>query len=129
MTYIAYLISSIRERFPVNRVVAILTPFLVTAAGAVSVWLTQNVEFISKYVDQKDVEGVFIAAAAAALAAAYKWLDGWQKHEERVAYESDSFALDYEGEYKGEPADELELAQADKPKKVTTAKKRTKRSA
>lgn len=121
MTYLAYLISSVRERFPVNRVVAILTPLLVTAAGAVSVWLTQNVEFISKYVDQKDVEGIFIAGAAAALAAAYKWLDGWQKHEERVSFEADAFSFDYEGE----PADELELAEADKPQ----PKKRRKRSA
>lgn len=120
MTYLAYLISSIRERFPVNRVVVILTPFLVTAAGAVSVWLTENVSFISKYVDRGDVEGVFIAGAAAALAAAYKWLDGWQKHEQRISYEAEVFALDYEGE----PADELKLAQADKPK----PKKRTKRS-
>lgn len=75
--------SIIRDLFPINRVVALLSPVAITVAGAVSVWLAENLPFVSDYVDAGETEAIFLGAVAAGVAAVYKWLDGWSKYEER----------------------------------------------
>lgn len=118
-----YLIGSLRERFPVNRVVAYLTPLLATLAGLVSAWLAENLPFIADNLSESALTAIFLAGAAAALTAAYQWLAGWQKHEARVAAAT-NMPLELHDIEAGSttladaPADgpeDLERAQADKP--------------
>jgi hypothetical protein len=67
-----------------NRIVAVLTPLVFAPlAGAVASWLAQHFPGID--VKQSDVQEIFIAGAAIALAPAAQWLHGWQKHEAREA--------------------------------------------
>jgi hypothetical protein len=68
---------------PLNRVVALATPLFAAAAGWVATWLADNVPGVS--IDQGALEEIFIAGALVALAPAAQWLNGWQKHEARVA--------------------------------------------
>ena len=66
-----------------NRVVALATPLFAAAAGWVATWLADNVPGVS--IDEGALEEIFIAGALVALAPAAQWLNGWQKHEARVA--------------------------------------------
>ena len=59
----------------VNRVVALLTALLGVGAAVAPVLADMN---------WHDTAGVIVGAGLAC-AAALKWLDGWQKHEARVA--------------------------------------------
>jgi hypothetical protein len=67
-----------------NRIVAVLTPLVFAPlAGALASWLAQHFPGID--VKQSDIQEIFIAGAAIALAPAVQWLHGWQKHEAREA--------------------------------------------
>lgn len=77
--------ESIKEFFPINRVVALLGPFLVAGAATVSAWLADHLPFIADQVDAGEIEAIFLGTAAAGVAALYKWLDNWGKYEEREA--------------------------------------------
>jgi hypothetical protein len=66
-----------------NRIVAMLTPVLALAAGAVATWLAEH--FPGVNVSQDALEEIFIAGAVTVLAPAGQWLYGWQKHEAREA--------------------------------------------
>jgi hypothetical protein len=78
---------------PPNRIVALLTPAIAVAAGAVSTWLADNVSGLDLEAGQ--LEAIFVAALAAVLAPAAQFLHGWQKYErheeelEREALEAD----------------------------------------
>lgn len=74
----------LRAAFPVNRVVTILTPLVfVPVSGYVATWVPQHLPGIGFQPSSGMVLGLFLSGATAALTAAYKWLDGWQKHESR----------------------------------------------
>jgi hypothetical protein len=65
----------------INRVVALLTPVFAALAG----WIAQvAAQYLPGHpsLNAGELTAVFVAGAAAALAAAYKWLQGWQKFEE-----------------------------------------------
>lgn len=80
MTLLNRLIDYVQAKFPPNRIVVLLTPFVfVPAAGYVSTWVARNVPGVQ--LSSTTLLGVFVSGSLAALAAATKWLDGWQKHE------------------------------------------------
>jgi hypothetical protein len=74
------LLYMVREAFPPNRVAVLLTPVFAIAAG----WLATQA---AKYAPglpgfgETELTAFFVAGAGAALAAAYKWIDGWAKWE------------------------------------------------
>lgn len=74
-------VDFLRAQFPLNRVVALLSPVLVGLGATVSVWLADHLPFIAEQVDQDELTGIFLASAAAGVAAVYQWLDGWKQHE------------------------------------------------
>jgi hypothetical protein len=67
----------------ISRFVALLTPVFVVGAA----WLAGAVakKVPGAHLDQGQLVAFMIAAATAALAAAWKWLQGWQQHERMVA--------------------------------------------
>lgn len=70
------------EQSLIPRFVALLTPVFVIAAGAVAGWVAQHT---GAQLDQGQVATFMVTASSSALAAAWKWLHGWQQHEHRVA--------------------------------------------
>jgi len=64
------------------RIVAILTPFFAIAAAGFASWVGKNTGVA---VDQGQITVLMSFAATAALAAAWKWMQGWQQHERLVA--------------------------------------------
>ena len=71
-------IDYLQEKFPPNRVVVLLTPLVFApASGFVTAWVAQQVP--GAQLSPGMVTGLFIAGTLAAVAKAYKWLDGWQK--------------------------------------------------
>lgn len=79
------IIDTLQATFPVNRLVALLTPAFALAAGAVSVWLTEHFPGIENLVDLSPgaISVIFVGGVLSVLTAAYKWLDGWQAYEDR----------------------------------------------
>lgn len=90
LNFISGLIDRAQEAFPINRVVAILTPVFATVSGALATYAVQKLPYIATLVPNTQVVilGVFVAGAGSALAAAYKWLDGWQKHEAHLVVDT-----------------------------------------
>jgi hypothetical protein len=75
------IIDYLQVKFPPNRIVVLLTPLVfVPAAGYISAWVAKQIPGVD--LDPALVSGVFVAGALSAVAAAYKWLDGWQEHEQ-----------------------------------------------
>ena len=74
-----------RQKFPINRVVVLLTPLAATLAGLVAAWLADHAPLIADQVDEGSLTAIFIAAATSVVTMAYKWLDGWQDYEEQLA--------------------------------------------
>jgi hypothetical protein len=79
----AGLSSSPTEASLIGRFVAILTPLFAIAAGWIAGAIAQIVP--GAHLDQSQIVTFMAAAAAAALAAGWKWLQGWQQHEALVA--------------------------------------------
>lgn len=79
------IIARLREAFPVNRIVILLTPLAATLSGIVAAWLTNHLPVIADEIKAEDLQSIFLGAAAIVAAMAWKWIDGWQKHEARVA--------------------------------------------
>jgi peptidoglycan/LPS O-acetylase OafA/YrhL len=74
-------IDKLQAKFPVNRLVVLLTPLVFApAAGWVSVEAAKLVPGHPHY-GPHTILGLFVAGALIAFGKAYKWLDGWQKHE------------------------------------------------
>lgn len=74
------IIDKLQATFPVNRIVVLLTPVFVAISGWLSTWAAQNLPGIPP-LDSDWLTGIFVAGALSAATAAYKWIDGWQKHE------------------------------------------------
>lgn len=66
-----------------GRFVALLTPIFAVAAAWVAGAVARAVP--GAHLDQNQLVAFMATAAAAALAAALKWLHGWQQHERLVA--------------------------------------------
>ncbi|HVY79310.1 MAG TPA: hypothetical protein VG898_12475 [Solirubrobacterales bacterium] len=76
-------IDSLQAKFPPNRIVVLLTPLVfVPAATWVTGYVAEHFPGLPQ-LSSGAVSGLMATGALSALAAAYKWLDGWQKHEER----------------------------------------------
>lgn len=85
MDYLRLVWLRLRAAWPVNRVVAALTPIIfVPVAGFLATWVASHFPGLPA-INPTALAGIFALGAASALAAAYKWLDGWQKHEQNVA--------------------------------------------
>jgi hypothetical protein len=67
----------------ISRFVAILTPVFAIAAGWIAGLVAQVVP--GAHLDQSQIVAFMAAAAVSALAAGWKWLQGWQQHEALVA--------------------------------------------
>ena len=76
-------IPTISEGAVINRVVLILAPFLTVAAAWIAAVVADNIPGLQ--LDQTQVVSFMIAIVAVCLAAAWKWLQGWQQHELLVA--------------------------------------------
>ena len=64
------------------RFVALLTPVFAIAAG----WLgSRAAQLTGVDLDETQIVAFMVTAATTALAAAWKWLHGWQQHERLVA--------------------------------------------
>lgn len=75
--------ADISEGSLLPRFVALLTPFFSVGAG----WLAGVVarHFPGVTLDTGAITAFMSAAALSVLGAAWKWLEGWQRHEERVS--------------------------------------------
>lgn len=82
LTLLMAAIDKIQATFPVNRVVALLTPLAFVPASAwISGYVAEHFPGLPP-LSSGSVTGIMIAGALAALTAAYKWIDGWQRHEQ-----------------------------------------------
>lgn len=77
-------INYLQKKFPVNRVVVLLTPAFVAASAWLSGYVAKHFPGLPA-LSPGEVTALMVAGAASALAAAYRWLDGWQKHEARLS--------------------------------------------
>ena len=76
-------IPTISEGAVINRVVLIAAPFITVAAAWVAAVIAHHVPGVQ--LDQTQIVSFMIAIVAVCLAAAWKWLQGWQQHELLVA--------------------------------------------
>jgi hypothetical protein len=67
----------------IGRFVAILTPVFAIAAGWIAGVVAKAVP--GAHLNQSEIVSFMIAASASAIAAGWKWLQGWQQHEQLVA--------------------------------------------
>lgn len=74
-------LETIKDNFPINRVVALLSPILVALGASVGTWLVNHLPLVADQINGDQISAVFIALATAGIAMAYKWLDNWGKHE------------------------------------------------
>lgn len=70
--------------FPPNRVVALLTAPVAAGVAVGTAWVAQHFPGLPAF-DSAQLTAFALAGAAAVVTAAYKWIDGWQRHEERDA--------------------------------------------
>lgn len=83
MSLLILIVQKVRDTFPPNRVVVILTPFFAAAAGALTAWLAQHFPGLPA-LNSTQLAAIFGAGALATIQIVYKWLDGWQKHEAQI---------------------------------------------
>lgn len=76
-------LPSISEGAVTNRVVLLATPFVALAAAWVAGVVARHVPGVT--LDQTQVVSFMIAIVGVCVAAAWKWLHGWQQHELLVA--------------------------------------------
>lgn len=67
-----------------GRFVALLTPLFAVLAGWLAGGVAQKVPGV--HLDEAQITAFMIAASTAALGSAWKWLQGWQQHEQLVAH-------------------------------------------
>jgi hypothetical protein len=72
------------EASPISRFVALLTPFFAILTGTIAGYIAKHIPGVT--LDQPQIVAFMIAASTSALTAAWKWLQGWQQHEQLVAY-------------------------------------------
>jgi len=77
-----------RPRFPLNRVIALLGPYIALLSGALAAWLAQHfpglVDDVGKTTEGITQGATFIVGAALTWALQHKYLDGWQNWEQAV---------------------------------------------
>lgn len=71
----------IRDQFPPARVVAFLSPFILTMSAALTTWIINHLPFIADQVNGDWVAATFLAILGSGIGLAYKWLDGRAKWE------------------------------------------------
>jgi hypothetical protein len=74
----------LQTKFPVNRVVVLLTPAFVALSGYAAAWTGEHFPGLPQFTSAQ-ITGFMVAGAAAGLTAAYRWLKGWEAHEAQVA--------------------------------------------
>jgi hypothetical protein len=74
---------NVSEGSNAGRFVALFTPVFVIVAGWAAGFVGKHVP--GAQLDQTQIVTFMTAASASALGSAYKWLQGWQQHEQRVA--------------------------------------------
>jgi hypothetical protein len=67
----------------ISRFVAILTPLFAIAAGWIAGVVAKAVP--GAHLNQSEIVSFMVAASVSAIAAGWKWLQGWQQHEQQVA--------------------------------------------
>jgi hypothetical protein len=67
----------------IGRFVAIITPFFALFAGWLAGVVAKAVPGVN--LDKGQIVAFMVAVATAALTAGWKWLQGWQQHEQNVA--------------------------------------------
>jgi hypothetical protein len=67
----------------IGRFVAILTPMFTIAAGWIAGVVAKAVP--GAHLNQSEIVSFMVAASVSAIAAGWKWLQGWQQHEQLVA--------------------------------------------
>lgn len=130
---LAALIDVLREKFPLNRVVAIttaiVTPLAAGLGGTVTVWLGEHLPLVAEQFGPDQITAGFIAGAVltagALVTMAYRWLEGWQKSEalkhaaaSLLGAPGNSTSMSDEDPGKpllDEPSDDLKRSLADKP--------------
>lgn len=85
MSFVDDLIDKLQGAFPVNRIVAFLTPLVFVPVSAfAAAWAAEHFPGLPQF-SPGEITAFMGIGATAALAAGYKWLDGWQKHEAQAA--------------------------------------------
>jgi hypothetical protein len=69
--------------FPINRLVALLTPLISALAGLIVAWVAKKLPGVE--LAPAELTALIASVVTCLLAVAVKWLDGWQKHEQRLA--------------------------------------------
>lgn len=67
----------------IGRFVAIITPFFALLAGWLAGVVAQAMPGVT--LDKGQIVAFMVAVATAALTSGWKWLQGWQQHEQNVA--------------------------------------------
>jgi len=67
----------------IGRFVAIITPFFALAAGWLGGVVAKAVPGVT--LDKGQIVAFMVAVATSVLTSAWKWLQGWQQHEQNVA--------------------------------------------
>lgn len=81
-------IDSVQAKWPPNRVVVLLTPLVFLPLSVwIPGWAATHFPGLPP-LTSGEVLAVELSGALAALVLAYKFIDGWQKHEERTAPKS-----------------------------------------
>ena len=70
------------EGSQIARVVALITPLFAVVAGSFAAWVAKHT---GAKLDSSQITAFMVAAVTTVLAAAWKWLQGWQQHERLVA--------------------------------------------
>jgi len=73
----------VTEYSSIGRFVAILTPVFTIAAGWIAGVVAKAVP--GAHLNQSEIVSFMVAASVSAMAAGWKWLQGWQQHEQQVA--------------------------------------------
>jgi hypothetical protein len=81
---IAKLAAYAQAKLPVNRIVVLLTPAFVALSGYAAAWTGEHFPGLPQFTSAQ-ITGFMVAGAAAGLTAAYRWLKGWEAHENRTA--------------------------------------------
>jgi hypothetical protein len=67
----------------IGRFVAIMTPFFAVGAGWLAGVVARAVPGVT--LDKNQIVAFMVAVATSTLTASWKWLQGWQQHEQNVA--------------------------------------------
>lgn len=77
------LIDKLQATFPPNRIVALLSAPVAVGVAAGAAWVAAK--FPGLDLDSTQITAIALGALGAVVAAAYKYLDGWQAYEAREA--------------------------------------------